>query len=547
MSAIRSNCIMPIALNPNPASRMTTKIAAVIAVALLAASTVFDAAGAERAPRNAKAKSRSATAAEVKPNVVVYMTDDESWQERSIYGWSKIPTPNFDRVAREGVLFTRGYTSAPSCAPSRAALLTGRNFWELEEGAFIQAWLPAKFVTLPDWFEAAGYHAGHTAKGWGPGVTPPQSGRTRNPAGNLYNRLKRATHEDGINDIDYPANFAQFLDERPSGKPFWFWVGSTEPHTPCAPENYKKLKEKYGIGLEDIKVPGFLPDTPGVRRHRANMLYEVCRADEDLGRVLKILEERGELANTLLIVTGDNGTQVLRSKTNVHDWGLHVPLAMMWSARVKGGRRVDDFVNFIDLGPTMLQAAGVTVPREMTGRSVLDVLLSDKSGRVDPARSWVAGGIEWHGEEDPVNLAARTIRDERYQYIVNYGLGPRRVLPPAQKWLSDSEYTRTAETGSEIDLVTRHPNHPQVKPFTKLFVDPRPREELYDCEKDPWQLENLADSPAHAAIKVKLKAQLEAYQRKTGDPRVTGEMKIFEQTRAFVLNRKFGEGGYAEK
>lgn len=520
---------------------MRTKFAALIAASLMAALPALDAA---RAPRNAK--STPAAPATAKPNIVVFMTDDESWQERSIYGWSKIPTPNFDRVAREGVLFTRGYTSAPSCAPSRAALLTGRNFWELEEGAFIQAWLPAKFITLPDWMEAGGYHAGHTAKGWGPGVLPPQSGRTRNPAGNAYNRVRRPAHEDGINDIDYPANFAQFLDERPAKKPFWFWIGSTEPHSPHGAENHRKLKEKHGVGLEDIKVPGFLPDTPGVRRHRANMLYEMCHADEDLGRVLKILEDRGELANTLLIVTADNGTQVLRSKTNAHDWGVHVPLAMMWPAKMKPGRRVDDFVNFIDLAPTMMQAAGLTVPREMSGRGLLDVLVSEKSGRVDPSRSWTAAGLEWHGEEDPVNLAARTIRDERYQYIVNYGLGPRRKAEAARQ-RPDSEYARTAETGDEIELVTKHPNHPAVRPFTKLFVDPRPREELYDCETDPWQLNNLADSPAYAAIKAKLKAQLEAYQRKTGDPRITGEMGIFDQTRAFVLNRKFGAGGYAEK
>lgn len=481
-----------------------------------------------------------------KPNIVIFLTDDESWQERSAYGWSKIPTPHFDRVARDGILFTRGYTSAPSCTPSRAALLTGRNFWELEEGAFIQAWLPAKFVTLPDWMEAGGYQVGFTAKGWGPGVLPPESGRTRNPAGTPYNQLKRPQHEAGFNDIDYPANFAKFLADRPARKPFLFWIGSTEPHAPCAEDNYQKLKEEFGIGLDDIPVPGFLPDTPGVRRRRANMLYEVCRVDRDLGRVIKVLEERGELHHTLLIVTADNGTEVLRSKTNVHDWGVHVPLAMMWPDRIKPGRRVDDFVNFIDLAPTILQAAGLKVPREMTGRGLLDVLVSSASGLVDPTRTWTTGGLEWHGEEDPVNLAARMIRDERYQYIVNYGLGPRRKVAPAQS-RPDAEYAQTAATADEIALVTKHPNHPAVQPFVKLFVEPRPREELYDCQQDPWELNNVADSPAYSEVKARLKARLEAYQRQTGDPRITGEMEIFNQTRAFVLKRKFGEGGYAER
>ena len=494
------------------------------------------------------AESRAAAVqSPARPNIVIFMTDDESWLERSAYGWSKVPTPHFDRVARDGVLFTRGFTSAPSCAPSRAAALTGRNFWELEQGAFIQAWLPAKFKTVPDLMEAGGYHAGYSGKGWGPGVIPPESGRTRNPAGDAFNSIKRPTRTEGINDIDYPANFARFLDERPRGKPFWFWVGSTEPHTPHGKDNYRKLAEKHGITERETKVPDFLPDTPGVRRHRANMLYEVCHADEDLGRVLRVLEERGELANTLLIVTADNGTQVLRSKTNLYDWGVRVPLAMMWPARVKGGRRVDDFVNFADFAPTALQAAGLPVPSEMSGRSVLDVLLSGKSGRVDPARSWTAAGIEWHGEEEPVSLAGRMIRDERYLYIVNYSDGPRRVLPPREKWLPDSAYEKTSQTASEIDLLNKHPEHPAVKKYVALFASPRPREELYDSKTDPWQLNNLADSPAHAAAKAKLKAQLEAYQRQTNDPRITGEMALFEQAREFVMKRKYGPGGYAEK
>ena len=395
--------------------------------------------------------------------------------------------------------------------------------------------------------EVGGYHAGYSGKGWGPGVVSPETGRTRNPAGTAYNSVKRPTRATGINDIDYPANFARFLDERPRGQPFWFWVGSTEPHTPHGKDNYRALAEKHGITERDVHVPGFLPDTPGVRRHRANMLYEVCHADADLGRVLGILADRGELANTLLIVTADNGTQVLRSKTNLHDWGVRVPLAMMWPARVAGGRRVDDFVNFADFAPTVLQAAGLPVPAEMSGRSVLDVLLSGKSGRVDPARSWTAAGIEWHGEEAPVNLAGRMIRDERYLYIVNYSDGVRRVLPPREKWLPDSAYEQTIQTASEIELVNKHPEHPAVKKYTALFASPRTREELYDADSDPWQLTNLAESPAHAAVKARLKAQLEAYQRQTKDPRIAGDMAKFDEARAFVMKRKYGPGGYADR
>lgn len=437
-----------------------------------------------------------------RPNVLVYITDDESWLERRVYGWSKIATPHFERVAREGVLFTHAYTSAPSCAPSRASLLTGRNFWELEQGAFIQAWLPRKFRTLPELMEAGGYHAGFTGKGWGPGVLAP-SGRPRNPAGDAYNRIRRAEPEEAINALDYAANFEDFLERRPRGAPFWFWAGSTEPHDPHAPDNWRKLS-RYGIRAEDVRVPEQLKDTPGTRRQRENFTYELRTADEDLGRILKVLERSGELADTLVVVTSDNGTAIPRSKTNLYDWGVREPLAVMWPSRVKGGRVVDDFVNFADFAPTMLEAAGLERPAEMSGRSFLGVLESGKAGRVDRRRSWTAAGLEWHGEFDPVSFAGRMVREERYQYIVNFGRRP-------------------------VELPGSDP------------TEMRPREELYDYRADPWATKNLAESRQHAGILAGLRARLQAYQKQTGDPRAAGAagtMEIFERTRAGVQERK---------
>jgi len=481
-----------------------------------------------------------------RPNLLVFISDDESWLERGIYGWNRVPTPHFDRVARAGALFTRGYASAPSCAPARAALLTGRNFWELEQGAFIQAWIPAKFPCLPDLLEQAGYHAGFTGKGWGPGVLGAPSDRTRNPAGKAYSARRRPAPGPGMSVVDYAGNLEAFLDARPEGRPFWFWVGVTEPHSPWAEDNHRRLAAETGLTPEQLPVPGFLPDTPGLRRTRANMMQEMRQADDDLGRVLAVLERRGELENTLVIVTADNGTGMARAKTNVHDWGIHVPLAIAWPRGMPGGRVIDDFVNFIDLGPTMLEAAGVSIPREMTGRSLVSVLASGRSGRVDPARGSTVAGLEWHGEEPELSLAARTIREERYQYIVNYSATPRLRLDPRER-RPDSDYASSAAAVDELALIARHPEHPLVRGFTHLYVAPRPPEELYDTQEDPWQLRNLAADPALAVVKARLRAQLEDYQRRTRDPRITGELGVFDATRAFVLERKFGAQGYAQR
>jgi len=472
------------------------------------------------------------TASAEQPNVLVVINDDQSWLECSAYGNSTVQTPHFDRVAREGVLFRHGYCSAPSCAPARAALLTGRNFWELEQGAFIQAWLPARFPTLPELLDKAGYHTGYTGKCWGPGVKEPTA--TRNdPGGTAWNRVKIKSPPEGISNVDYLANFRQFLDARPADKPFYFWAGLTEPHGPHGRDNHTKL----GIDLDAVKLPGFLPDTPGVRRGRANYLYEVRHADNTLGALLGLLEDRGELANTLVIVTADNGTPEPRAKTNVYDWGVHVPLAVMWPARVPAGRTVSDFVSFADLAPTILEAARLSVPPDMSGRSVLSVLLSTATGLVDPTRDFTVNGIEWHGDLPPIGIAARMIRDARFQYIVNYSDSPRLALNETARKPDDAFPASAAAMGT-VSLIAAHPEHPQVQRFAQLIQAPRPREELYDCVADPDQLVNLADVPELAEVKRTLRARLEAYQRQTNDPRITGKMAVFEETLTFVQGRK---------
>lgn len=437
----------------------------------------------------------TAVAAEKRPNIVVFITDDESWLEKSAYGWSKVKTPNFDRVAKEGVLFKRGYTSAPSCAPSRAALLAGRNFWELEQGAFIQAWLPRKFPVFPALLAEAGYHTGRIGKGWGPGVYPPE-GYGEDVAGKVYNRVKVARPEEAMSAIDYLANFSKFLDERKKGEPFFCWLGVMEPHGPWAKGNRVKLKERFGVSAEEIAMPGFLPDTERVRGTRADMYYELLRADEELGRVIEELERRGEMGNTLLVVTSDNGTACEGSKAGPYDWGVHQPLAMMWPGVIKAGRTVEDFVGFPDFAPMFLEAAGVKVPDSMSGRSLMPMLRSEKSGWIEPERDFVVTGLEWHGELPPVSRASRTIAGARYQYLVKFGSDGKR------------------------------------------------EEEFYDLEKDPDHKTNLIADEAVAGEREKLKARLREYQRKTGDPRETGEMKIFDETRAFVEERK--AKGYGE-
>jgi len=444
----------------------------------------------------------SKLASDNRPNVLLFITDDESWLERSAYGWSTLPTPHFDRVAKQGVLFANAFTSAPSCAPSRASILTGRNFWELKQGAFIQAWLPREFPVLPQLLEDHGYIVGRTGKGWGPGVFPEQ-GHGPDVAGKEFNKRKVADPLRDISPIDYAGNLEAFLKERAPGQPFFFWAGTTEPHGPWGQGNHLRLEKEYSVGLDDTKVPPFVEDTRASRKTRANFLYEICYADKQLGRMLDCLESAGELENTLVIVTADNGTAIAKGKATPYDWATHEPLAVMWPARVPKGRTVTDFVNFADFAPTILEAAGVKTPVSMSGRSFLDALLSEESGRIDPNRNFTVTGIEWHGEFDPERKTARTIRTDRYSCIMWYdgdedGTGGRPLEPSAI--------------------------------------------ELYDIENDPWQEADLSTKAEYRDIRERLSQQLINFGRQTGDPRMTGDMKIFRQTRLFVQERK--RGGY---
>ncbi|MFK5923086.1 MAG: sulfatase [Verrucomicrobiota bacterium] len=450
-----------------------------------------------------------------KPNILIAISDDQSWLHAGAYGDRIVKTPNFDRVAREGVLFNYAFCSSPSCTPSRGTLLTGQHHWRLEEGANLHSTLPAKFACYPDLLGRNGYHVGYTGKGWGPGKVD-LSGRKENPAGPAFNKIRfqgKQRSPSQISNVNYAANFADFIGKKPEGKPFCFWFGAHEPHRAYELDSGRKAGKK----IDDVKVPRYLPDLPDVRSDILDYYLEIEWFDRQLGRMLDLLEERGELDNTLLVVTSDNGMPFPRSKLNLYDSGVHMPLAIRWPAKVSRSRVVDDFVHFADLAPTFLEAAGLSVPTDMSGRSLMDVLTSTKSGMVDPSRDHVVVGRERHMlHANPGGVyAGRAIRTHRYLYIHNlfsdlYPMGH----PP--------HYT-DADRGPTKYAFMLHPDLPEVKRTFKYTLGLRPAVELYDCQKDPDQINNLATDPAHKEIRDQLAARLQAELKRSGDPRALGK------------------------
>ena len=427
-----------------------------------------------------------------RPNIVVAIADDWSFGHAGIYGDAAVRTPVFDRIAKEGALFTHAFTASPSCTPSRAALLTGQAIHRLDDSGNLWSTLPRTHAVYPDLLEAAGYVVGYSGKGWGPGRFEP-GGRDRNPAGPQF------------------KSFDAFLQQRQADRPFCFWFGSTDPHRPYSADTGTTLP----AGPAKVVVPPFLPDTAEVRADLLDYYFEVERFDRDVGAVVAALEKNGELENTILIVTSDNGMPFPRAKANVYDAGARMPLAIRWPAAIKAGTRIDAFVSLADLAPTLLEAAGERVPAPATGRSLLPLL----RGAADTRRDRVFIERERHANvrRGDLSYPVRAIRTRDYLYIRN--------LRPDRWPAGDPERYFAVGPFGDIDggpsksLLLDRRTDPAIARLFELATAKRPAEELYHLPSDPHQMNDVAARPEHAQARTRLRAELDAWMRETGDPR----------------------------
>ncbi|MEX2301605.1 MAG: sulfatase [Bryobacterales bacterium] len=467
-----------------------------------------------------------------RPNILFCFADDQSWPHAGAYGDGVVETPAFDRVAREGVLFTRSYTACPSCTPSRSAVLTGRHIWQVEEGGVLYGQLSPKYPLVTHLLEDAGYHAGYTGKPWGPGNWQ-AGGLTRHPNGKEYNARKLEAPA-GIDARDYAANFDDFLAERPEGQPFFFWFGSTEPHRVYG----KGFGKQSGKNPNDVEVPSYWPDEEEIRNDILDYYFEIEWFDRHVGRMLVRLEELGELDNTIVVVTSDNGMPFPRAKVNLYEAGVHMPLAVRWGERVAGGRTVDDFVSHIDFAPTFLEAAGIGVPAEVTGRSLMPQLTATAQGIIDAARDHALTGFERHTmcRPDGATYPMRSIRTAEYLYIRNFE--PERWPTGGAEFVSSNKtYHGDVDACPTKEFMTGPVNQRRFPRQYELCFGKRPEEELYRIADDPDQINNLGGDPAYAAAKQQLWSRLSDELQATGDPRMQGQDPwqgyVYHQTTGF--------------
>ena len=503
-----------------------------------------------------------------RPNIFFIFADD--WgRYASVYDQnpinSVITTPNFDRLAQEGVCFTNAHVPSPSCTPCRSSLFSGQYFYRTSRAAILRPALWDETIPVfPLMLEQSGYRIGFTYKAWSPGLnpdTPIGGNRTRyNRAGNRFNQFSQnvtrmvaaGTEREAAKEELYAEclrNFEMFLADgekspEEKAKPFLYYFGPTNTHRAWERGSGKAL---WGINPDDLKgkLPKFLPDVHDVREDFSDYLGEVLALDAMLGRFLKKLEEMGELDNTVIVASGDHGIPGFpRGKTNLYNLGTEVSLFVRWGGEVKGGRTVDDFINIMDLAPTFLEIGGLVPPDVMTGKSIVPLLMSEKSGQIDSSRDYAVTGRERHYDAARPDLSPypeRSIRTKDFLYIRNFRperfpMGdPYHLETGDSREMMEQRLRDTGYTYPDLDSsptktwLVLHGNDPEWTKYYHYAFGKRPAEELYDLRNDPDYLVNVAEQPEYAAVREELSGRLMNILISTGDPRVTGDGETYEK------------------
>lgn len=412
------------------------------------------------------------------PNIVWIFSDDHG-PELGCYGYDMIHTPNLDRLAAEGAMFTRAYTTAPVCSASRSAIFTG--MYQTTIGAHNHRSkrdvpLADNIPTLVDELRKLGY------------FTVINSGVAGDGA--MAKKDFNWEHDH----MNYTASPYDAYDwgERAEGQPFFAQVNIFEPHRVFARD------EERPVDPASVEIPPYYPDTQVSREDFAAYYEAIQMLDKKVGIVLQRIEDEGLADNTIVVFMGDNGRPMPRSKQFLYEGGIHVPLIVRWPGVVEPGTVTDRLVSAIDLTATSIKAAGGDVPHAMQG---LVFLGPDQ----DPPRQYVFAARD---RCDETVDRIRSVRGERFKYIRNY--------------YPDRPYTQYNEykwyNYPILPLMTEMHEAGELTPEQALFMAPtRPAEELYDLVADPHELNNLHESPDHQEILASYRRMMDVWVQETGD------------------------------
>jgi N-sulfoglucosamine sulfohydrolase len=429
------------------------------------------------------------------PNILLILSDDHSAAHVGCYGNPDIHTPNLDAFAREAVRFERYYVACPQCVPSRAAIMTGRSPIAVQMTRF-SAPLAAEYKVFPELLkEKAGYFAGVAGRSYhlDGSAQPPETK-------DVFEKFDLRTFPKRLDFVktagqrpEILSQYREFLDAAPKGKPWVLQLCFSDPHRPYTGGD---LPHKHDPAT--VKLPAHYPDTKLVRQDYAAYLDEIGRFDADVGTVLAELEKRKLADTTLVVVSGDNGAAQFRGKGTLYDFGIRVPFLVRWPGAVKAGTVTDELVSGEDLAPTVLEACGAAVPKEMTGKSVRK-LLAGEPGYA--GRKYVFAARGPHGSGLPTSSSnfdlSRCVRSAAHKLIYN----PLWQIPYHPVDFGGSDMWQELEDMNKAGKLT-----PEL---SKMYFAPtRPMFELYDLAADPAELHNLAGTKAAAGVEKELKAAL---------------------------------------
>lgn len=436
------------------------------------------------------------------PNVVLFLADDQTGSDSGVYGNEDVPTPHIDRLASQGMRFTHAFTGTAMCAPTRQQLYTG--LYPVRSGAYPNhSWVREGTRSLVHAFRERGYRVGLTGKEhFGPESSFP------------FERLRSEEAASPRQGVDVVAA-ARFMS-RDRNQPFFLVVASNSPHIPWIEGD----RSRFEAGT--IGVPGYLVDTPETREALVAYYAEITHLDEQLGRVLAALEASGERDETIVIYTSEQGAALPFAKWTLYDAGIRTAMVVRWPSRVAAGSTSEAMVHYVDVAPTLVDAAGGDL-RDVDGRSFLPVL----SGRSQAHREYVFGVQTTRGVIHGTDYPIRSVRSRRYKLILNLAAtnGFRNTIsrPPRNAVLASWE---------------------AVAPERARAYRDRPEVEFYDLESDPWELDNRAGDPALSDLLATHRTALEEWMRSAGDRGLETEREAMEHMNPRIVERirkRFGE------
>ena len=428
-----------------------------------------------------------------RPNVILFIADDVSWNDYGCYGNPAARTPNIDALAAHGIRFDRAFLTASSCSPSRSSIITGRYPHNNGKAAELHKPISGHLPWFPEILRTAGYYTALSGKHHMTS-TAPKTGANARPVAFDHVDSGRSKDNSGGH-----ANWVSVVQNRPKAKPFFCWFAAYDAHRDWDGDRQWN-QDRYGPmhKAEEVIVPPFLSDDPATRQDLASYYNEVTRFDHFVGEVVAELKTQNAFDNTLIFVMADNGRPFPRAKTRLHDSGMKTALLAHWPQGIRKVGPSNSLVSVIDLAPTILALAGGKVPETMQGMS-MERLFEDSSAEI---RRYAFSEHNWHDYE----AHGRSVRHGDFLLLRNF----RTHLPwqgPADSVRSPShQKLLTLRDAGELNTVQKD-----------VFLVPRPDVELYNFKNDPWQMNNVAGDSEFATKQRELQDVLNRWMDETGD------------------------------